>query len=281
MSDVQRSILHRKIATAEARSAAENARAAEAGEALAAIFDEYFRTKLKPSPLRSRTLDKTRLTASPLNGAWFLFHRGDADLVVGFDKALVAASVDIALMRGGASASDREPTAIDRSIAAALAGRIAGTLARLGDASPSAETQFVQAATLAADLKLDKASATFDVYESFGVPVSTALRVDVVCAIAASGVGGAVKKAAPGADWRQDLSRIGYGAPVALDAALGRIHTTIGAMIDLSEGAVLSIDEASIDKIQLGARGSGRSVLSGRLGAASGRRAVKIEPQSP
>lgn len=274
--DAQRAIVKRKIAAAEARTTAENARGAEAGEILASVLEDYFGTRLKPSALRCRTLDRLRVLSVSMRGGWFHFRRGETDIIVALDEALIAAAVNSALARPLAETNAASPTAIDRSIASALARRIAAALAPISAGASSAEIDLVQAGALGGDLKVDKAATDFELIEALGFSLAPSFRVNFLCAVSTRNE---ARKAPPGGlapDWSADLSRLARGTEIALDARLGVAPTTIGAMIDLAPDMVLPIAGAAIDRLCLAARGQPQTVLVGKLGAHSGRRAVRI-----
>lgn len=271
MMEAQRSILRRKVAAAEARAMAESARGADAGTALASVLENYFGVALKPSALRCRLLDKARVSGLSLRGGWFRFRRSDTDIIVALDDALIAAAVNAALLRPLAGASASAPTAIDRRIASALARRIAAALT-----PPSEEIDLISAAALAGDLKLDNTAAHFELFEAQGIPLAPSHRVEIICGI---GTEEKARQAPPGQhapDWSERLEAIALKTKIALDANLGVAPATIGAMIELAPGMVLPIKDAAIDRLRLAARGRPQTVLTGKLGALRGRRAVRI-----
>lgn len=271
MMDAQRSILRRKIAAAEARTMAESARGAEAGAMLASVLENYFGVALRPSALHCRLLDKARVRGLSLRGGWFRFRRGETDIIVALDDALVAAAVNAALLRPLAGVSACAPTAIDRSIASALARRIADALA-----PASEEIAIISTAALAGELRLDNAAAQFDLFEARGIPLAPSLRVEIICGIGTPEKARKAPASPHPTDWSERLAGIALKTEVALDARLGVAPTTIGGMIELAPGMVLPIEEAAIDKLRLAARGRQQTVLTGKLGALRGRRAVRI-----
>ena len=246
MTETQRSILRRKVAAAELRANAENERASQAGEIVASLFGDYFGATFKPGPLRVRALDRARFADLPMRGAWFLFRRGDLDIIIGFDAAMLAASVNAALLRPIDEPPKGAPTMVDRSIAAALA-----------------------------DLEPGKQSLAFDAFEATEFRLAPGVLVNLLIAVAGDRVSRAPGK--PGAPaWYGELSRIAAAAEVSVSAGLGVIETTIGDVVNFSPGQVLPFAAAEIANIRLTARGASAPVFAGALGARDGRRAVKI-----
>lgn len=270
--DSQRAILNRKIASAEARSTAESARALEAAASIERVVESYFGVKAAPIALRRRALDRARALSAAITGAWFHLRRGETDVFIGCSRSLVAASVNVALVRPIAG-GDSDPTAIERSIAAAFAARLAGALVPPDGAAEA--PILVQAAITPADLKLGKATAPFEVFETTGYPLTPDLRVDLVCAIAADHPDTQDNASTPGT-LAADLAAVAFGAPLVLTADLGRIEARVRTLIDLAPGMILPILDASADRIALTAPGARSAVLAGRLGALNGRRAVMI-----
>lgn len=275
MMETQRSILRRKVAAAELRANAENDRASKAGDIVAALFGAYFGATFKPGPMRVRALDRARLADLPMRGAWYLFRRGDLDIIIGFDGAMLAASVNAALLRPIDEAPKGEPTIVDRSIAAALAARLAAAFAPTIAGPSDVEVARLQAAGAPGDLAPGKQSLAFDAFEATEFRLAPGVSVNMLIAVAGDRVGRAPGK--PGAPaWYGDLSRIAAAAEVSVSASLGVIETTIGEVVNLSPGKILPFAAARIDNIRLGARGASAPVFAGALGARDGRRAVKI-----
>ena len=275
MTETQRSILRRKVAAAELRANAENERASQAGEIVASLFGDYFGATFKPGPLRVRALDRARFADLPMRGAWFLFRRGDLDIIIGFDAAMLAASVNAALLRPIDEPPKGAPTMVDRSIAAALAARLAAAFASTIAGPSDVETARLQAAGAPGDLEPGKQSLAFDAFEATEFRLAPGVLVNLLIAVAGDRVSRAPGK--PGAPaWYGELSRIAAAAEVSVSAGLGVIETTIGDVVNFSPGQVLPFAAAEIANIRLTARGASAPVFAGALGARDGRRAVKI-----
>lgn len=275
MTETQRSILRRKVAAAELRANAENDRASKAGDIVATEFNGYFGATFKPGPLRVRALDRARLADLPMRGAWFLFRRGDLDIIVGFDAAMLAASVNAALLRPIDEAPKGEPTIVDRSIAAALAARLAAAFAAMIAGPSDVETVKLQAAGAPGDLVPGKQSLAFDAFEATEFRLAPGVSTNMLIAVAGDGVSRAPGKTSAPA-WYGELSRIAATTEVSVSASLGVIETTIGDVVNLSPGRLLPFAAARIDHIRLAARGAPASIFTGSLGARDGRRAVRI-----
>ena len=72
---------------------------------------------------------------------------------------------------------------------------------------------------------------------------------------------------------------IAMDADIQLDANLGLINTSFGALMDLSPRTVLTIAAFNQDNIPLTVRGSETQVLAGKIGGQDGFKALRI--QSP
>ncbi len=275
MPETQRSILRRKIAAAELRANTENDRASKAGDIVAAVFGDYFGATFKTGPLRVRALDRARLADLPMRGAWFLFRRGNLDIIVGFDAAMLAASVNAALLRPIDEAPKGEATIVDRSIAGALAARLADAFATLGAGPSAVEIARLQAACAPGDLAPGKPSLAFDAFEATEFRLAPAVSVNMLIAVASDRASSAPGKA-PAPQWHGAMSRIAAAAPVSVDASLGVIETTIGDVVNFAPGQVLPFAGAAVDNIKIASRGAPAPLFGGALGARDGRRAVKI-----
>lgn len=275
MSDPQRSILRRKIAAAEVRANAENDRASKAGDIVASLFGDYFGAPLKAGPLRARTLDRARLAELPMRGAWFLFRRGELDIIIGFDAAMLAASVNAALLRPIDETPNGEPTNVDRQIAAALAARLAAAFAAFIGGPSDLDIARLQSTISPVDLAPDKRSQSFEAYEAIEFRLASALSVNLLVAIASDrSIRVPGKTAASGR--RPEMAKILTSAEISVSAFLGVIETTIGDIVNLAPGQLLPFPLADVDKISVASRGAPAPVFRGALGARDGRRAVKI-----
>jgi hypothetical protein len=274
MSDAQKAILSKKIAIAEARAAAENSRIALALEALTEALGGYFAIKLKPPALRLKSLDKAQLAGSARAGAWYLFRAGATDIAVALDNKLIVAAAEAALRRPFDQPAGIEPTAIDRSIAAALAGRIAATCWVQAAASPDEPLTLAQITPLAEDIKFAKETKSFQCYALCGVALGPDLHVEALCAIAGERTAAKGGSAPQGGVWAPVLSAVAATAPVRVRCLLGAVEATFGAVLDLTPGVVFSIRDGEATKARLvcGPTEIGR----GALGEFGGKRAIRM-----
>lgn len=276
MTSAHRSILARKIAAADARSTIEDARAVEAGDAAALLFDDHFRMKLKPAPLRRRIIEKSRLLAQPLRGGWYHFRRGSTEMVVAFDSVLVCAAVDAALGRPTADDQARATTGVERSIAAALARKLAAACADLSAGASKEELTLVRAAETPEDFKIDRGVVHFESFDRVGLPLAGAVRADFLCAVASGAAPEAKALGAPAPDWREDLSAIARRAEITLRAEFGRIETDLGTTLSLKPDQILPLSSAAFDEARLVAKGGVAAVTRCRLGSNGDKRALQI-----
>ncbi|NWG92416.1 MAG: FliM/FliN family flagellar motor switch protein [Parvularculaceae bacterium] len=275
MTAQHRSIVARKIAAAGSRATIKDHRAVEAGETAALILDEYFRIKIKPAPLRRRILEKSRFFATSLCGGWYHFRRADGDVLVAFDDRLIAASVDAALGRPFKEENAHAPTSVERSIAAALARRLAAGVMALATARAGDELHLVAVRDAPADFKIDKSADAFEVFDQIGCPIGANARVDFLVAIATTAAPTLKSASAPAMTWNAALAAIARRAPVSLRAELGSIETTVEAALALAPGHILPLSRSVPGIVRIRTNDGAATIGRFRLGSHEGVRAVK------
>lgn len=276
MTDAQRSILSRKIAAADLRSKAGDARAVEAGEIAGRLFDEYFGLKSKPSPIRTRVVERTRLFATPLKGAWFHFQRGVTDILVAFDYNLVAAAVAAALARQPSEANAGAASVVERHIAAILARRLAASFGAFVAGAGDGDLALVGVADTPEDFTIAKSALNFETFDRVGQMLPGAQRADFLCAIASRASAPSKMQGAETTDWRAAFVAQMRQAPVAVRANIGGVDTTIGVVLSLAPDQVLTLTRGSFEEVSL-TTDKGAPVFDRcRLGEHVGKRAIQI-----
>jgi hypothetical protein len=276
MTDVQRSILARKIAAADARAATEDPRAVEAGNIAARLLNDYFRINSKPAPLRRRMLDRSWLQTSSFRGCWYHFRSGDADFLVALDNGLVTAAVDAALCRPSKECKPLLATRIERSISAVLARRLAECAATLAGAPGGAEIHLVAVADAPADLEIAKDAGALEVFHQIGFPLTASLHVDFLYAIATAAATALTSESARSGIWGDALDAIARRIPIALKVELGRAELTIEEALSLSPNQQFPLSSSTLGTARMATKDGATTIGAFRLGSHEGVRAVKL-----
>ncbi|KAJ56040.1 hypothetical protein ACMU_09770 [Actibacterium mucosum KCTC 23349] len=79
----------------------------------------------------------------------------------------------------------------------------------------------------------------------------------------------------PAQEWSQALGQNVHAAPMRLDAVLARLQLPLSLLLSLQVGQIVSLPGNCLDGVSLES-GDGRTILTGRLGRASGDRAVRV-----
>ncbi|SET43441.1 FliM/FliN family flagellar motor switch protein [Oceanicella actignis] len=76
--------------------------------------------------------------------------------------------------------------------------------------------------------------------------------------------------------WSEHMARAAAQAPVRVRSVLKRLRLTVGQIEDLAPGVVIPLDEKCREDVELAFESDGKQLARGRLGAADGRKAVKL-----
>ncbi len=137
----QRSFIAAKIAAANAAAAAGDATLTRAVLDFSDAMRDYFSLPADAPRAKRQNLTIGQLIpASRACDTWWLFGGETTPVVVGFDSRLVSAAADFAILRRMAPTGDAAPTPVDRSIASALARRLAGVGFSDGDKADTGAT---------------------------------------------------------------------------------------------------------------------------------------------
>jgi hypothetical protein len=269
----QRAFVAAKIAAATAAAAAEDSALALARREFGESFRRYFSTDaLEPWANKKSATRRQLAMASRSFDNWWLFGRDEASVAIGFNNRLVVAAADFAICKSITPHAKAQPTAVDRSIAAALARRFCLVGAEAADNSQNGVPTLRTAGT---DLEAAFTPADADRWRllSFGG--------------AFPGEGGEFAVMIAHADRSDEMN----SAPEAVHLTAGTVARLsglsvsakcIGGRFEARLGRILDLKPGDVVPIRWQGNGAARLVLGGRLfatgtlGDNNGRRAIRL-----
>ncbi len=268
----QGALILAKINAATRKAAAQDQGLELTKTALGDAFAAYFTERAESAELSKRPATSIQLAAmAVVAGSWFHFDYQDETILIAISDDLVLAAADFAICQKISPSEGAKPTAVDRSIAAALARRL--IVAAFGHAETERKFQpdLRGISDNAQRLSLPSAPHGWALLQFSGSIGSDGQAFTVMI--------GRLKTAledvlAPAIVAEPAISHRKRAISVSARCIVGAIEAPLRRALDLKRGDVLRLDWRGPHGLPLVA--GGKTIAIGSLGEHNGRRAMKI-----